>query len=423
VGRNLRWTGIAAGTVALTVLAACGSSAAKSDRPAKADISTWRAGTESGTAKLAGTGTIVTPGEPDRTEVTEGAIDFDRHRSEATTRVTGGKQPDHSYAQRSIGDTMYWWDPDNGPGGSAKPWTKSTFPWNAGNWQATLDRALVNPRATVTRTGTETLRGEPVTNYRVDYAPRVPPRLLARGYPMGLTDLQIAVDADGRVRRIRFTVHRSSKATAHEEFELYDYGTAVQVDAPPADEIDTSGTSAGVPVPTGPWTDLATDGTGADRIVVSAVPTTDGSCIALTGAPDENGWWTVAGRATASCFATADLAFGVAQIELVPVRPDLQVVTGQFDRATTAVTLRLDDGSKLTVTPRQGTFAAIVKGDRVVEKVEASNPSGSAACDFAPEQSPMIYQCQSGTNRPTPPDAFGVVPFPDTTSPTTTPGG
>jgi hypothetical protein len=423
VGRTTRWTGIAAGTLALTVLAGCGSSAATSTRNERVDIATWRAGTESGTAKIAGRSTTTTPGKPDQVQASEGVIDFDRHLYAEKARVTSGPHAGHEFETRQIGDTMYWWDPSpDGPGRPTKPWTRSDIPWQAGAWKTTLDRAFTDPDATVTRTGDDIVRGEPVTNYRVDYPPHVPPRLLARGYPVGLTDLEIAVDRGQRVRRVQFSLQTTSGSLTHTELELYDDGTSVTVEPPPADQIDTSGGSPGRPVATGPWTDLATDGDGADRVVVSAVPTQEGTCFAVTGTGQgDNGWWTVAGRGTDDCMSAGPDVMEV-QVSLRPISTDRQILIGQFDRSAAEVTLHLDDGSTVAVTPRQGAFAAIVRGNHVVERVEAAIPNGRATCDFAPDQTPLVYRCSS-TVGSVPPDIAAMIPpeFAPPTTPATTP--
>lgn len=415
--------------MALITLAACGSSAARTDRSSKVDITTWRAGTESGTAKIAGRSTTVTDGKPDQVEVTEGAVDFDRRLYASKTRIVSEPNAGREFETRQIGDTMYWWDPSpEGPGGTAKPWSRSEVPWRAGAWRTTLDRAFTDPDATVTRSGTETVRGAEVTNYRIDYPPHVPPRLLARGYPTGFTDLEIAVDGDQRVRRVRYSANTWGTVVTRGELELYDYGAPVTVDAPSDDEIDRSVTGGDRPVATGPWAELATDGNGADRIVVSAVPTRDGACFRFDGTPARQEWWTVGGRATDNCMSPGDLGSGAAEVNLYPVGTDLQILTGQFDPGTTAVSLRLDDGSELTAAPNQGAFAVIVRGNRVVERVEATGPHSTGTCEFDPQDSPSVYNCSSSFGGDLPPDVAVMIPpefAPPATpaTPTTVPGG
>jgi hypothetical protein len=98
----------------------------------------------------------------------------------------------------------------------------------------------------VTRVGTENVRGVPTTHYRgvIDMAKaisKLPPRLQdqVRGMPgFGDTDWKVNawVDEDGVLRKTSIDVD-SAKMRVSEVFELYDFGTPVDLTAPPADDV------------------------------------------------------------------------------------------------------------------------------------------------------------------------------------------
>jgi len=199
-----------------------------------------------------------------------GAIDMQRQDSELTTRATvAGRSV--AIPERVVDGVVYMQLPAGIPG-ITKPWvsvdTRNGFGASAqGFGQSQSDptkflSALAGVSDDVAEVGHEPVRGVDTTHYRatVDMgkalaSPNVPAGLrdrlktLAPQFGNAKLPVEVWVDSDGRARKELVTVKiadlvgaaasAAGDTAVQVELELWDFGTAVSIAAPPADQVQS----------------------------------------------------------------------------------------------------------------------------------------------------------------------------------------
>ena len=160
-------------------------------------------------------------------------------------------------------------------GASAGPAGSLLGPFGGGTDPGDLLASLTAISSRVTRVGTTTIRGVPVTGYRVAIDPAKAAARVPRGQRAGLLGfakllghgaipVQVWVDGQNLVRRVQLSLHLpgggvpSGSARVMQVTDFYDFGVPVRVSAPPAAEIASmpqfirAGSSESVGFATGP---------------------------------------------------------------------------------------------------------------------------------------------------------------------------
>lgn len=230
------------------------------------------------------------PGSSFSSDLTvEGVVDFASGDRQIVTELpTGG-----TVESRSIGGTLYTRLPEGTPGAQDQPWLKIEVPKGAGGALSGVDDAssgltlLRDAAGPVTEVGRERVRDADTVHYRaeVDLTKLPAPSPSASDSPdtgqllrqlLGDEPLPVDVwvDDQQRIRRLTLvlplgglaaaTTGSSSQgagqpgATSTATTEFYDFGVAVDVQPPPADEVreapvgvpgSSSGSGAAAPSP------------------------------------------------------------------------------------------------------------------------------------------------------------------------------
>lgn len=239
----------------LALAVGCGSGSSSSSPDTLEPLAAVRAAAsttaDAGSSRFALTSTTQVAGQT--VEVTgEGLYDAASRTGSATMQLPGGAG---TMEQRFLGDDLYLTVP--GQPGFFRLSTKDlvgTSLENAAAPTGSLD-ALEAVSDDVRRTGEEDVRGEPTTRYEgtldaqkaLEQLGGAVRELADRGVDMqAVDDVPFAVwlDDEGRLRRFRSELELTATAEGETQaftsttlLELYDFGVDVQVEPPPADQV------------------------------------------------------------------------------------------------------------------------------------------------------------------------------------------
>jgi hypothetical protein len=207
------------------------------------------------TAKLAMTETLTPPsgqsGEPITINAT-GAVDFVKKVFDIKADFPAAMGISGSIEMILAGKTMYMQMPEavRAQAGLSKPWLgmkidavgnsslgNSTF----ADPTATLE-ALRSVASSVTKVGEVTVRGVRTTKYAVvldltKIAEKVPEQYRAQMSQLKFNHLDVYISDDNLVRREAFTIGAAG-ASISANMDFYDYGSSVNVSAPPASQVE-----------------------------------------------------------------------------------------------------------------------------------------------------------------------------------------
>ena len=165
-----------------------------------------------------------------------GSIDYAKNRAELVMHGESDSAPEarlllvdrDSYMGVEAGGTMHWLkqEVDGATGAQA------FFPGAGGTSPERLLEALTESSTKVEELGSEEIRGVSATHYRAHLNKAKLAAEGNRGEP-GLVDAWI--DEEGLPRRIRISF--GGETDSGFVMELFDFGVAVDVEAPPADEV------------------------------------------------------------------------------------------------------------------------------------------------------------------------------------------
>jgi hypothetical protein len=249
--------------------AACGSGGGPAAEPKAVDVSATRLIAASAdkaaaakTARISGTISVRAAGKDQEIPI-DGAVDLEHNAVQLAMDMGGLGLPrlgDAKFEARFVDGVMYLHLGDVGGMSSilgGKEWLKvdvSSVPGASGalgdvNPGSSLD--ALRGAGDVERVGTEEIGGVETTHYRVVIDParaleRVPAEVRDRARA-GLEQLgartpaDVWLDADGQTRQISMAFETKAGRVS-ETLELSDYGAALDITAPPADEVgDFSG--------------------------------------------------------------------------------------------------------------------------------------------------------------------------------------
>jgi hypothetical protein len=188
----------------------------------------------------------------------DGVVDFARNRLHYTQRADIGRAG-LSFEIIADDHAVYLKHPT--PAKSGKTWLKTDITGVASGGGAP-GQILITPSdslalltavsSDVERVGAETLRDAPTTHYTMTIDPR---KVLAqqdltpeqrKGLERALAGNRVEpfpadawIDGDGRLRKLRYTLHPGDAATVETSFELFDFGEPGPVELPPASSVAT----------------------------------------------------------------------------------------------------------------------------------------------------------------------------------------
>jgi hypothetical protein len=207
------------------------------------------------TAKIAMTETVTPPGGSGTGSIqiiANGAVDFARKIFEFKADFPAALGISGSMEMIMAGQTVYMQLPAaiRTQAGLAKPWLGmkvdklSGSPLGTSNFadpSSTLE-ALRSVASSVTKVGTETIRGVKTTRYAVTLdltkiAAKVPAAQRAAVSSLKFDHMDVYVSDDSLVRRESFTISAAgASVTANVDF--YDYGRPVDVSVPPNSQVE-----------------------------------------------------------------------------------------------------------------------------------------------------------------------------------------
>lgn len=227
--------------------------------------------TEDGSARMAMTMTIRAAGEEFSTNV-DGAVDFGAQRASMTLQMGGAAAQAGMGSMEMVvdGTTAYLKVSNHQQLGLPTPWLQMDLEDMAGmeglgdlqQWNSDPSQTMEMLRGVsddVEEVGSEDLRGEQTTHYRAtldleraldEDAEQTPER--ARQMIQQLIDslgastlpVEVWIDGEGRLRQQTFTLDLPGTARTQGQafsmdmrYELFDFGTAVDVQPPPADAV------------------------------------------------------------------------------------------------------------------------------------------------------------------------------------------
>ncbi len=293
-----RFTTVAIAVSLAAVLAACGSGAGNRTADAKLSTSALavvrnaaQTTTDAKTAKLTMTVHATTTGGTgsgtDFTITANGATDYANHTADITLDLGGlAKQlpagalgaGDLSFEERVIGDAIYMKLPaalTSLTGGATKPWAKVDASKILGGLGGSSMSGGTDPTQAlaylsgvsddVTKVGTESVRGVDTTHYKATLdlkkaLDQLPPALQGNDQYKKLLDQTISqlgsstfpadvwIDGQGRLAKITYALTvptGGQKVSVDYSLELYDFGSPVDVQAPPADQVGDAGSLLG----------------------------------------------------------------------------------------------------------------------------------------------------------------------------------
>jgi hypothetical protein len=434
----------ALGAAFMVVAAGCGQSGAPgSEGDQHFEIKTVADSTQAaGTARYEGSYQPSGRKGPGRGRF-EGEIDFDHDRSAVRARSDAYEGlPAQESETRSIDGYLYLHSPPRppdpvgepaAPAMPTTPWTRMRFPGSraallpmgsSGDVTGYLD-ALESMGAGTEVVGTETVRGVATTRYRV--TPGVPPKVPAQVDALdhfsfdtsGEGSVDLWADAQGRLRRFRSESRGSdseagdggsdSKGSGVYEFEVFDYGAPVTIEAPPPDQVTTLPFGSAEP---GDYRLVASGSSDGSSWKIFTAPRDDGRCLAveadvpayvslMRGSDDGRVDLGCSSSASSSSVATGGDPNGVvthvdltepADPEALPLADGRALLVSEVPDGTTGVTLRLRAGGTKSATPMGGWFGAVLGHDEVAEVLEFATPSGTKQCRL---KDGFGYTCES----------------------------
>jgi hypothetical protein len=248
--------------------------------------------------------------------------------------------------------------------------------------------------------GPDAVRGTPTTRYRI--TPATPPNVPAEMRALGAepssgsrsASVELWADEAGRLRRFRTELGGQGSGGRY-EVELFDFGAAVTIEAPPLDEVTTQPSG---PEP-GDYKMVASGRSDGSAWKIYTAPQEGGQCLAVEA--DVPAYYASirgsdGGRVDLGCSASAasgamaggdpngvvtdvDLT-GWADPEALPLADGRALLVSEVPDGTTGVTLRLRDGGTKSATPTGGWFGAVLGHDEVAEVLEFATPSGKQEC-------------------------------------------
>ncbi len=277
----MRRLAVAATAALMFTLSACGSGSGSTQSATQLIAASADKATEAKTARMSGEVSFDLGGEH-KTLPLDGVLDFGTGAYEFTYDMSQLGLPGAAGLKikaRIVEGVMYLDFGDLARSSSrlsaitgGKSWAKLDFrallgPNGAGgladtNPTGTLD--ALRGAGRVTKVGTDTLRGVETTHYRamvdpakaLEQAPADLRSKIKQGLAMfkGPLPVEVWVDGDGQARKIAMDIPTPA-GKASVTMEYYDFGVAVNVQAPPADDVfDLSQLTGGTHAPAGTGT-------------------------------------------------------------------------------------------------------------------------------------------------------------------------
>ncbi len=335
-----------------------------------------------------------------------GVIDFDRQLGAETSRTIDEKGRVSTSESVSSGADTYLRGseaPLLGESETDKKWTRTTIPWGLRNiggpvtgW---LNYVTAQPGMRIERVGTEDIRGEPTTHYRITSTASVAPKLLARGYTPPIGDQHLWIDSDARIRRVVSDDNLSGAYHIRSTSDLYDFGVTVDVTPPPDNEVLVDH-SSDPPTASGPWELVAKGLAGSEPWHVMTIATEDGVCFSTDTWTDQPEFgYQVAGRNATRCtqFENRAHMYDDPLSFTLQLLPDgSQLYFGSVDPNATSLTLHYDDGQTEDITPVHAAAAFSITGNHIVTKIVPHIPDSDWTC--ALDTKTVIYNCSGSSD-------------------------
>ncbi|MGZ4691781.1 MAG: hypothetical protein ACXVKA_12405 [Acidimicrobiia bacterium] len=427
--------------VGALVVSACGSGTSTSTSGFQ--VSTVAQGTEQArTAHYAGTHTWAQPGGgPQVVTEFEGEIDFDRHRTSYEGTDTNADGHTTSSNSRHLDGYSYFATAnDPAPDGTQdsqppkKPWTRSRD-ISSGS-VTTLDVSdvpglLANLKAgaaTQEQLGRDSVRGVATEHYRYTSPARhAPSQLEAMGsFRSVKTTWEVWVDDQQRLRRISDSsdapstgVGPNSFGPEHSVTEFFDFGAPVSIEAPPADQVMDEPSQQ----LTGDWKVVQHGRSDDVAWQVFRAPSQDVECFSHEAdPPSEYDLHILEQRGhrvekcsmplTPSMGGLPALDFEDVTVNAAALANGKVLLFGGTGSKTRSLTLYYRGGRVEHIVPTDASFAVVLAGNEVVERIVPIAPNQDINCPLDPKIGD--YNC-SGSMGPQGPPVDGLL------LPTTTP--
>jgi hypothetical protein len=359
---------------------------------------------DAGSARFAGSSTIG-PNDEDFATTFDGEVDFASDRSTFTTRaLVEGKavverarfvdgfaylRPDRPPEQIEQEEPAIGVFPPSAP---VKEWIRSPYSGGgfgilrSGDADAMLE-TLVAADGAVESRGSATVRGVSTKRYRiVSHAPDLPREVVATSLvPRGDRVIDVWVDAQRRVRRFAQSIP-TGRYKSNYEVEFFDFGTPVTVEAPPAADVTIDHTRQ----LTGDWVLVQRGRAEGNDWRVFRAPTANGGCFAHHARSSVNSIQIgnrQRGKRIDFCTqrfvglpSTPPPPDRDLDVQAVALGDDMALLYGSVSASVQRLTLRFASGETKQLTPSNATFAAVLGGDELVERITLHGAKRSVGC-------------------------------------------